>query len=135
MDGRKSHDSKPEKDSVGAQPDSGTDLLQAKLVADSQIGVGVNQNSAESGQKGAESDKFLPTVALWTEGTSGETSANDIGPGHGWSARYAANFDRDGEAPHLDLAPVLGLPQGADHEQVVLAAAKQEEDLLKDLLS
>jgi len=129
MEGRKADDTKAGKDSASEdKAAAGSESLHAKLSADSQI-----TPAAATNQGAGEANKFLPAVALWTEGA--QETPTDIGPGYGWSAIYAANFDREGEAPHIDLAHVLGLPNGADQEQVALAAKMQGDDLLKDLLA
>lgn len=127
MENRQPEEIKTGKDAVDVHADGGKSGLGEKLATENQLA-----NAAMPATSAA--DKFLPSVALWQEGGSSETST-DIGPGSGWSAKYAANFDRENEVQNLDLAPVLGLPQGTDHEQLVLAAKQQEDELLKELLT
>jgi hypothetical protein len=128
VENRQPEERKTGKDAADdVQYDAVNNGLREKLSTESQLA-----NTAMPAAGGA--DKFLPSVALWQEGGSHETST-DIGPGFGWSAKYAANFDRENEVQHLDLAPVLGLPQGTDHDKLVMAATQQEDELLKELLS
>ena len=73
-------------------------------------------------------------MALWVEG-AGDPNRDRDEALYGWSARYAANFDRLDEPVRLDLAPVLGLPQGTPADEVVRIADEQEEDLIAQLIS
>jgi hypothetical protein len=85
--------------------------------------------------KGAEATKFLQTMAVWLEGAGDPSRDGAESPLTGWSAQYAANFDRVDEPEPLDLAPVLGLPEGTDREELIRIAGEQEEDLIKQLMA
>jgi hypothetical protein len=81
---------------------------------------------------GAAAVKLLQTMSLWLEGATCPDTDDTILTG--WSARYAEQFDQEQE-PQVDLAPLLGLPEGTDKEELVRVADEQEEDLLKQLIS
>jgi hypothetical protein len=98
---------------------------------------GESTDKAQTTSTGANAPaKFLQLMALWLEG-AGQSVKDGEGDGSlsGWSARYAANFDCEAEIAPLDLAPVLGLPQGTSREELFRIADEQEEELIRQLTS
>jgi hypothetical protein len=131
-------DAKPEEKNLdGASPlfgDEEQNNLQVKLAAADSAEAKADAAGSASGEKtdGAAAVKLLQTMSLWLEGAS--CPATDDNVLTGWSARYAEQFDQEEEV-QIDLAPVLGLPEGTDREELARVAEEQEEDLLKQLIS
>ena len=130
--------------------------LNAKLAEDTHLGNPSNAKTLEttSATTVSGADKFLPSFdqdnsfATWQSGESkrSQTASDESGTAHSnnfsennWTARYAANFDQPGDAAnpaqHLDMAPILGLPQGTSHEELIKVAGQQEDELLKQLFA
>jgi hypothetical protein len=114
----------------------GAEALAAKRAEATKSDPKINsaQTAGKTGQagNGDAAIKLLQTMSLWLEGASCPSSDEAL---TGWSARYAAHFDQEDEQPNLDLAPILGLPQGTDREELFRVAEEQEEDLIKQLIS
>jgi hypothetical protein len=92
------------------------------------------KKKAGSSTKGEAETKFLQTMAIWAQG-AGDPAREDDEALTGWSARYAENFDREDDPLRVDLAPVLGLPEGTTTEEIVRIADEQEEELIAQLIS
>lgn len=126
--------------------------VQEKLAADSRDPLTSAPTALKSADLASRTDvgaaKFLPRydlnsqMAIWQGGENKAagvlaSSGNEdrtTGQAKGWSERYAANFDQP-SPQHLDMAPILGLPQGASKEDLLKTAHAQEEELLKQLIS
>lgn len=91
-----------------------------------------NQKNKNDRTEKGSAVKLLQTMAVWLEGAN--CPATDDSVLTGWSARYAEQFDQEGEPDQVDLAPVLGLPEGTAREELARIAEEQEEDLLKQLI-